>query len=91
MKMCCKNHHKLLKIRVPTYYTVLCFQGIISKRIDLGDFILHGNWTITAVYGHQVFHFPCFIPFNMRLKDINISKNETRFKIGIYIRFHGRD
>lgn len=60
-------------------------QGIISKRLDLGDFILHGNWTITAVYGHQVFHFPCFILFIVGLNDINISRNETRFKIRIYI------
>ena len=38
------------------YDFVLLFihQGIISKRLDLGDFILMGNWTITAVYGHQV-------------------------------------
>ena len=58
------------------------YQGIISKRLDLGDFILHGNWTITAVYGHQVFHFPCFILFNVRLNDINISRNEARLKFG---------
>ena len=62
-------------MRVPTYYKLLfVHQGIISKRIDLGDFILHGNWTITAVYGHQVFHFPRFLLFNTRP---NIPRNET--------------
>jgi len=35
-------------------YTALYSPGIISRRLDLGDFILMGNWTITAVYGHQV-------------------------------------
>ena len=35
-------------------YTLFFYQGIISKRLDLDDFILMGNWTITAVYGHQV-------------------------------------
>ena len=38
-----------------TYFKLLFIhQGIISKRLELGDFILMGNWTITAVYGHQV-------------------------------------
>lgn len=32
------------------------YQGIISKDFALSDIIIRGKWTITAVYGHQVFH-----------------------------------
>lgn len=53
-----KSPEHLLYVRKRFLLIVLLFvhQGIISERIDLGDFILHGNWTITAVYGHKVFH-----------------------------------
>lgn len=29
-------------------------QGIIARELKLNDFIIKGNWTITALYGHQV-------------------------------------
>ena len=44
-------------------------QGIISKRLDLGNYILHGNWTITAAYGHQVFSsvlYSSFLTWQLR-------------------------
>ncbi|KAL9988942.1 hypothetical protein ACROYT_G003438 [Oculina patagonica] len=43
-------------IRVQQWKDLDTSTGIISKRLDLDDFTLHGNWTITAVYGHQNIH-----------------------------------
>ncbi|XP_027048067.1 ophiophagus venom factor-like [Pocillopora damicornis] len=43
-------------VRVQQWKDLDTTTGIISKRLELGDFILHGNWTITAVYGHQNIH-----------------------------------
>ena len=69
-------------MRVPIYYTcvlLFVYQGIISKRLDLGDFILHGNWTITAVYGHQVFNFISLVLFfliNVKPNNVAIPRNE---------------
>lgn len=43
-------------IRVQQWKDLDTSTGIISKRLNLGDYILMGNWTITAVYGHQDLH-----------------------------------
>ena len=53
----------------------------------MGDFILHGNWMITAVYGHQVFHFPCKFDYflKMRMNDINIFRMTRGLKLGFIL------
>ena len=38
----------------PDLCTWLFHSGIISRILDLQDFVLLGNWTITATYGHRV-------------------------------------
>ncbi|KAJ7334577.1 hypothetical protein OS493_014901 [Desmophyllum pertusum] len=48
--------HESTGIKVEQWKDLDTSTGIISKRLDLGDFIIHGNWTITATYGHQNIH-----------------------------------
>lgn len=40
--------------KVHDSHKVLHLVGIISKVLQLGDFVIMGNWTITALYGHEV-------------------------------------
>ncbi|XP_031574492.1 complement C3-like isoform X2 [Actinia tenebrosa] len=43
-------------IRVQQWKNLDTKTGFISKVLDLGDFVLNGNWTVQAFYGHQFIH-----------------------------------
>lgn len=35
-------------------FFILFYQGIIAEELKLNNFVIKGNWTITALYGHKV-------------------------------------
>lgn len=55
------------------------YQGFISKALMLGNSPILGKWTITAIFGHQVFQLlitlssVLCVNFSFRLHDLLVA------------------